>query len=42
MKALIQKELRENFKLAVLGAAIFAFLLAVSYHNYSQFYADLA
>lgn len=42
MKTLIQKELRENLKLAVLGAGIFAFLLMTSYHHYSNYYADLA
>lgn len=42
MKTLIQKELRENFKLAVLGAALFGFLLATVYHQYSKFCASLA
>lgn len=42
MRTLIKKELRENFKLAMLGAGIFAFLLAMAYRDYSQYYAALA
>ncbi len=34
MKALIKKELRENLKLAVLGVAVFIFLLLQTYRNY--------
>jgi ABC-type transport system involved in multi-copper enzyme maturation permease subunit len=42
MKTIIWKELRENFKLAVIGFAIFTFLLVEAYRNCSQFFTELA
>ena len=36
MKTLIWKELRENFKLAVLGFLAFTLLVLATWHNYSQ------
>lgn len=42
MKTLIFKELRENVKLAVLGLAIFAAILALDVHGYSLLMKSLA
>lgn len=42
MKTIIWKELRENFKLAVIGFAIFTFLLMECYRHYSEFFSNLA
>jgi len=41
MKTLIQKELRENFKLALLGLAVIGLALAMTYHQYAEAYARL-
>jgi ABC-type transport system involved in multi-copper enzyme maturation permease subunit len=42
MKTLIRKELRENFKLAVIGLVIFAFILVQEYRNCVGVFASLA
>jgi len=42
MSTLIRKELRENFKLALIGFALFAFMLVVNYHASTGLYASLA
>jgi hypothetical protein len=42
MKTLIRKELRENFKLAVIGFGIFAFLLIDQYRGATTFFENLA
>ncbi len=42
MKTIIRKELRENFKLAVIGFGIFTFLLVQGYRSCSQFFTELA
>ncbi len=42
MNTLIKKELREIFKLALIGIAIFTFMLVVTYHSCTSFYAGLA
>ena len=41
MKALIQKELRENLKLAVLGLAIFALMLVLEYRDFLHAMKDM-
>jgi hypothetical protein len=42
MKTIIRKELRENFKLAVIGFAILTFLLVEGYRSCSQLFTELA
>jgi ABC-type transport system involved in multi-copper enzyme maturation permease subunit len=42
MKTIIRKELRENFKLAVIGFGIFTFLLVEGYRSCSQYFTQLA
>ena len=41
MKTLIQKELRENLKLAVLGLGILALILALNAQKYSTILKNL-
>jgi len=42
MSTLIRKELRENFKLAVIGFGLFVFILVLNYRSCTSFYALLA
>jgi len=42
MKALIQKELRENLKLAMLGLIVFSAILALNIHTYSHWMKSVA
>ena len=41
MRALVQKELRENIRLAMLGLAVFALLLLAPYLTYAEVVRDL-